>query len=819
MGDAETLLAGLDPEQRAAVEAPRGPVCVLAGAGTGKTRTITHRIAYLVHRGLVAPGQVLAVSFTSRAAGEMRTRLRDLGVHQAQARTFHAATMKQLRYFWPRVVGGDPWQLIDGKMRAIAQAARRVGMSTETEMLRDLAGEIDWAKSSLIAPVDYATAAAKATRDLPAAAAQIVAVYECYEKLKSGARMLDFNDYLLHTAAVFEEHPEVATEFRDRYRCFVVDEYQDVTPLQQRVLDAWLGGRDDLTVVGDANQTIYSFAGAAPHWLLNFPRRYPEATIVRLERDYRSTPEVVSLANQVISGARDRPSGSRLKLIGQRPKGPRPHFAEFDDEPAEAHAVARRIGKLRKAGVPAHEIAVLFRVNGQSEVYEQALTEADIPYLVRGGERFFNRPEVRQAMQAIRAAALTRPRSEPRPADLAAESHPAAEPRLADSARPVAEPRPAAESRPADLSRPVAELRRTAESHPAHPTAAPYSPGPHSATATALAHRAAGVQSRVADPEAPPAPADAEAPPAAAPRPRPFDLLAVVRAVLAPLGLTPQPPAGGAARERWESLSGLLGVADELLTALPEADLRRFSAELDARAEAQHPPTVAGVTLASMHAAKGLEWDAVFLVGLVEGTLPIQHAIGDTPADAAAIEEERRLFYVGITRAREHLWLSWALSRAEGGKRYRRRSRFLNGLMPEDHPAALPARAHGVSGNTLSRQSVKPGCRGCGGALIGTTAIKLGRCAGCPSTVDEELLARLLAWRGARAKQLKVPPYVVFTDATLTAIAEQRPADDAALVSISGIGATKLTRFGADVLALVHGAQSSDHGEDTRSGS
>ncbi|WHT18472.1 ATP-dependent DNA helicase UvrD2 [Crossiella sp. CA-258035] len=748
MGDAETLLAGLDPEQRAAVEAPRGPVCVLAGAGTGKTRTITHRIAYLVHRGLVAPGQVLAVSFTSRAAGEMRTRLRELGVHQAQARTFHAATMKQLRYFWPRVIGGDPWQLIDGKMRAIAQAARRAGMSTETEMLRDLAGEIDWAKSSLVAPVDYPAAAAKATRDLPAAAEQIVTVYQTYEKLKSEARMLDFNDYLLHTAAVFEEHPEVATEFRDRYRCFVVDEYQDVTPLQQRVLEAWLGGRDDLTVVGDANQTIYSFAGAAPHWLLNFPRRYPEAVIVRLERDYRSTPEVVSLANQVISAARDRPSGSRLKLIGQRPKGPRPHFAEFDDEPAEARAVARRIGKLMKAGVPASEIAVLFRVNGQSEVYEQALTEADIPYLVRGGERFFNRPEVRQAMQAIRAAVLTRPR-----------------PRSAD------------------------------DEFPPHPVDAAF---PHHSAQT------------------PPAPPSAEA----APPPRPaasFDLISVVRQVLAPLGLTPQPPAGGAARERWESLSGLVGVADELLTALPEADLRRYSAELEARAEAQHPPTVAGVTLASMHAAKGLEWDAVFLVGLVEGTLPIQHAIGDSAADLAAIEEERRLFYVGITRAREHLWLSWALSRAEGGKRYRRRSRFLNGLMPEDHPAALPARA--VSGNTLSRQPVKPGCRGCGGALVGTTAIKLGRCAGCPSTVDEELLARLLAWRGARAKQLKVPPYVVFTDATLTAIAEQRPADDAALVSISGIGATKLTRFGADVLALVHGAQSSDHGEDTRSGS
>ncbi|MFC5059997.1 ATP-dependent DNA helicase UvrD2 [Saccharothrix xinjiangensis] len=689
MQSMDRLLEGLDPEQRAAVEAPRGPVCVLAGAGTGKTRTITHRIAHLVQRGHVAPGQVLAVTFTARAAGEMRTRLRALGVHGAQARTFHAASLRQLRYFWPRVVGGEPWQLIDrNKLRLVAQAAHRVGLSTESDSLRDLAGEVEWAKASLIAPDDYPAAAGRANRDTPAPAEQVVRVYRTYEELKNKAQLLDFDDLLLHTAAALEEHGDVAEEFRDRYRCFVVDEYQDVTPLQQRVLDAWLGARDDLTVVGDANQTIYSFAGASPRPLLDFPRRFAHATVVRLERDYRSTPQVVELANQVIGSARGRPAGSRLKLIGQRPDGPRPAFTEFDDETLEASAVAQRVKELLDQGVAASEIAVLYRVNAQSEIHEQALAEVGVPYQVRGGERFFQRAEVRQAMVALRAAA---------------------------------------------------------------------------------AHEPSG------------------------------ELPKVVREVLSGIGLTDEPPAGGAAREKWESLLALVELAEELVGQLDGTDLPRFCAELDLRAEAQHPPTVEGVTLASLHAAKGLEWDAVFLVGLVEGTVPIQHADGDD----AAIEEERRLLYVGVTRAREHLWLSWALARAAGGRRYRRRSRFLYGLIPDDHPASRLAAA---KREPLQRKP-KPQCRVCGSALVDSRAVKLGRCASCPSDLDEELLTRLRAWRADRARELKVPAYVVFTDATLVAIAEQRPEDVAGLVSIAGIGAAKLDRYGEDVLGLVRGGR------------
>ncbi|MEU6699658.1 ATP-dependent DNA helicase UvrD2 [Pseudonocardia sp. NPDC046786] len=674
---------GLDPDQRAAVIAPRGPVCVLAGAGTGKTRTITRRIAHLVGQGHVAAGQVLAVTFTARAAGELRTRLRGLDAPGVQARTFHAAALRQLRYFWPQVVGGQPWPLLDGKFRLVGQAAARAGVGTDSDAVRDLSSEIEWAKSSLIAPVDYPAEAARRKRDVPGSAAQVAQVYAGYEELKNAAQALDFDDLLLHTAVALEEHAGPAEEFRSRYRCFVVDEYQDVTPLQQRLLDAWLGDRDDLTVVGDANQTIYTFAGASPRYLLEFPRRFPGAAVVRLQRDYRSTPQIVSCANQLIGAARHRPAGSRLQLVGQLPPGPDPDFSEHDDEPAEAAAVAGRILTLLRDGTPASEIAVLFRINAQSEAFEQALSDAGVPYQVRGGERFFARPEIRRAMVELRSAAP--------------------------------------EQRPGT------------------------------------------------------------------------DLVDVTRAVLgARAGLSDEPPKGATLRAQWESLLALVGVAEELAAAEPDADLARLCTELDTRADSAQAPVVQGVTLASLHAAKGLEWDAVFLVGLADGTLPIGHA-GD---DEHAIEEERRLFYVGITRARRVLSMSWSLSRASGRGPKRRRSRFLYGLIPDSHPASRVAGERRPGG-------ARPRCRVCGTPLFGGTATKLMRCDDCPSDVDLELLDRLKQWRAGEAKQQDVPAFVVLTDATLTAIAEQRPADPAALVGIPGIGAAKLDRYGDAVLALL----------------
>ena len=684
----DAVIADLDDEQRDAVLAARGPVCVLAGAGTGKTRTITHRIAHLVAGGHVAAAQVLAVTFTSRAAGEMRNRLRGMNVGGVQALTFHAAARRQLSYFWPRVVGSTSWQLLDSKFAVVAQAANRARLQVSTDDVRDLAGEIEWAKASLISPEGYAASVAQAARDIPLPAEQVAAVYAGYEKLKAdrdGVTLLDFDDLLLHTAGAIENDAAIAGEFRDRYRCFVVDEYQDVTPLQQRVLDAWLGDRDDLTVVGDANQTIYSFTGASPRYLLDFSRRFPEAAVVRLQRDYRSTPQVVSLANRVIAAARGRMAGSKLQLLGQRPPGPEPVFREHPDEAAEAVAVARAIAALIESGTPAAEIAVLYRINAQSEVYEEALTAAGVAFQVRGGEGFFSRQEIRQSLAALQRAAE----------------------------------------------------RGTAE----------------------------------------------------APLPE------LVRALLEPLGLTAEAPAGVRARERWEALRALADLVDEELAARPDLDLPALVAELRTRADSRHPPTVQGVTLASLHAAKGLEWDAVFLVGLADGTLPISHALSHG-ADSEAVEEERRLLYVGITRAREHLELSWALARAPGGRQSRRPSRFLGGIAPQTRAEAGPAKPRRQRGAT-------PRCRVCNAVLTATTAIMLRRCETCSVDVDEELLATLKEWRLKTSKEMGVPAYVVFTDNTLIAIAESLPADDAALVAIPGIGARKLEQFGADVLELV----------------
>lgn len=690
---ADPLTAELDDEQREAVLAPRGPVCVLAGAGTGKTRTITHRIAQLVAAGHVAAGQVLAVTFTQRAAGEMRSRLRSLdtfthsGVGSVQALTFHAAAHRQLRYFWPRVVGDRRWELMDSKFAVVARAASRCRLNTSTDDVRDLAGEIEWAKASLIGPEDYASAVAAISRDVPLEAAKVADVYAAYEAFKvrdEAVALLDFDDLLLHTAAAIEDDAAVAQEFRDRYRCFVVDEYQDVTPLQQRVLSAWLGERDDLTVVGDANQTIYSFTGASPRFLLDFSRKYPDATVVRLERDYRSTPQVVSLANQVIAAARGRVAGSKLQLSGQRAPGPVPSFRELPDEPAEAAAVAASIARLIEAGTPPSEIAVLYRVNAQSEIYEEALTEAGIAYQVRGGEGFFNRQEIKQAMVALQRAA-----------------------------------------------------ERGAE-------------GP---------------------------------------------LPEVVRGILEPLGLTPEEPVGTRARERWDALTALAQLVDDEVAQRPQLELPGLLAELRTRADSRHPPVVQGVTLASLHAAKGLEWDAVFLVGLVDGTLPISHALSHGP-DSERVEEERRLLYVGITRARVHLALSWALARASGGRQSRKPSRFLNGIAPQTRAAGAPAKARRAKGAPVR-------CRICNKDLTTPAAIMLRRCETCAGDVDEDLLLRLKAWRTDIARELKMPPYIVFSDNTLVAIAEMRPADDAALIAIPGIGARKLEQYGADVLELV----------------
>ncbi|MFE4618795.1 ATP-dependent DNA helicase UvrD2 [Streptomyces sp. NPDC056747] len=699
---ADAVLDGLDPEQREVALALSGPVCVLAGAGTGKTRAITRRIAYGVRAGILQPASVLAVTFTNRAAGEMRGRLRQLGAGGVQARTFHSAALRQLQFFWPKAVGGDMPRLLERKIQLVADAAARCRIRLDRNELRDVTGEIEWAKVTQTVPADYPAAVAKSVRDAPRDPAEISQIYALYEQLKRDRSVIDFEDVLLLTVGILQDRHDIAEQIRRQYQHFVVDEYQDVSPLQQRLLDLWLGDRDNLCVVGDASQTIYSFTGATPDHLLNFRNRHPNATVVKLVRDYRSTPQVVHLANGLLSQARGRAAEHRLELISQRDPGPEPAYTEYADEPAEAEGTARRIRDLIAAGVPAGEIAVLYRINAQSEVYEQALADAGVPYQLRGAERFFERQEVREAGIALRGAA-----------------------------------------------------------------------------------RAGGNDSLLDDAD---------------------DLPSQVRAVLSTKGWTSKPPSGsGAVRDRWESLAALVRLAEDFARAKSGATLSDLVAELDERAAAQHAPTVQGVTLASLHAAKGLEWDAVFLVGLTEGMMPITYAKTDEQ-----VEEERRLLYVGVTRARLHLSLSWSLSRAPGGRASRRPTRFLKGLRPGSGSlGSLAAAGAGGIERGIAGGRRKPRgpvlCRVCGATLTEAGAMKLMRCEDCPSDMDEALYERLRDWRAEQARELAQPAYCVFTDKTLMAIAERVPTTDGELSSISGVGVRKLDRFGAEVLAICAG--------------
>ncbi|HEX8487958.1 MAG TPA: ATP-dependent DNA helicase UvrD2 [Propionibacteriaceae bacterium] len=722
--DPEALLAALDPEQREVASTLSGPVAVIAGAGTGKTRAITHRIAYGVATGAYNPTSVLAVTFTTRAAGELRSRLHALGASGVQARTFHSAALRQAQYFWPRVYGGELPHVLDNRMSLVAEAASRLRVRFDTPRLRDLVSEIAWSKVSNVTAEDYPRLAAAEGRRVAAFDAETIArVFTAYETAKRERSRIDFEDILLCTAALISEHDEVADAVRRTYRHLVVDEYQDVSPLQEAVLNLWRGDRTDLCVVGDPAQTIHTFAGARASYLTDFARRHPATTVIRLVRDYRSTPQVVAAANKIMAGAGGAGLGA-VTLQAQRPSGPAVAFAEAPDESSEAAVVADWLARLAGDGVAYQEMAVLFRINAQSPPIEQALADRQIPYVVRSGERFYERPEVRQALLSLRTEA-----------------------RVADDGQ---------------------------------------------------------------------------------------DVLDRVRVIFSALGWTPAAPDGaGAVRERWESLSALLGVAQDLVASAaatatgrdatdptgagdpsssPPAEpvtLVAISAELDRRAEAQHVPSAQGVTVSTLHSAKGLEWDAVALFGVHEGSLPF--VLANTPEQVA---EERRLLYVGVTRAREHLRVSWSRTR-NGGGTTRNPSRFLEPVLPEKaRVAAAAATANGRRGKSKS-SVLAAHCRSCGQSLGNAAERKLGRHSGCPATYDEDMLARLKEWRRTEAAEHSLPAYCVFTDATLVSIAESRPRSSAELVAIHGLGTTKASKYGESVLAIVAGEAGGQTPEET----
>ncbi|MHA3723236.1 ATP-dependent helicase [Leucobacter sp. HY1910] len=560
----DPILSGLDPDQRDIAEALRGPVVVLAGAGTGKTRAITHRIAHGVRTGVYAPDRVLAVTFTRKAAGELQGRLRALGADGVRAQTFHGAALAQLGHFWPDLVGGAAPQIIPGKSAVLSQVLEAMKLRASGETVRDVAAEIEWRKTSMLSLDDYETRLPDRPLPQGLTAEQLLDVHRGYASLLEERRQIDFEDVLVLMTGMLEAEPRVAMQVRERYRFFTVDEYQDVSPLQHALLSAWLGNRDDLCVVGDASQTIYSFAGASSSYLLGFGVEYPNAREIRLERNYRSTEPVVRLANKLM---RDQPGA--LTLRAHRDTGATagqpaatsaaspapPSFGWFASEADEAAAVAGSVRDAIATGTPPSEIAVLYRTNAQSARFEQALQLAGVNTRVHGAQRFFDRADVRQAVMLIRGEAK------------------------------VGDTRP---------------------------------------------------------------------------------LFQIVSDVLRAGGWTARAPEGAAARDKWEALAAVLSLVDEMPEA---ATIKEFSEELLARQRTQHEPTLQAVTLSAIHAAKGLEWSLVHVVGLAEGVLPIAHAVDD-----AAIDEERRLTYVAFTRAKDSL----RLSGVAGGARGRRLpSRFL----------------------------------------------------------------------------------------------------------------------------------------------
>lgn len=665
MQPAEELLKHLDPDQASAARALRGPVCIRAGAGTGKTRAITYRIAYGVESGVYDPYSVLAVTFTTRAAAQMRSRLRSLGVEGVQARTFHSAALRQLKYFWPTAVGGQLPKIMEYKSSLVKAVASRLGLPHDRAALRDYSAAIEMAAVSMVQPSEYEKWVKQTGVQPPAGIStyDMSDILRLYAEVKRERSVIDFEDVLALTCGMIEERADIATQIRRQYRFFIVDEYQDISPLQKHLLDLWLGERNrDLCVVGDAAQTIYSFAGASPDYLVRFASEYPGAKTVTLSRDYRSTPQIVSLANGVVS--RDKETNSQaVRLTSMRESGKAVRYEVYPDDEAEAYAIAKLIKERINEGAYTSQIAILFRTNAQSSLFEAALARENIKYCVRGAEGFFTRPEIASLMQ--QASMIARRGAK------------------------------------GNIGEIIAELAR-------------------------------------------------------------------------PLGWSNKAPdTQGAVLERWEALNSL--VAQAQLREAAGLTLASLLQEWQELANAQLDPAGGGVTLASIHSAKGLEWNTVFLAGVSEGLVPITQA-----KTVKELAEERRLAYVAVTRARDELFISYAQKRSLDRKVSRTCSRFFSPVWPKEEvvKTALAPVKRTRTKNFLNQASHQ----------------------------ERELFERLRQWRLLLASSLEKPAYTVLSDTTLRDIATVKPQTLKQLSLLRGIGPVKLDKFGAAILKVVRGA-------------
>ena len=662
MGDTD-LLAGLNPSQREAVTTEAAPLCVLAGAGSGKTRVLTRRIAWRVASGSADPRHVLALTFTRRAAAELGARLGALGVrHQVAAGTFHGLAYAQLRRRWADRGERAP-ALLERKVRLLAPLLPR--RSATDVQPADVAAEIEWAKARLVPPGRYEQEAARAGRRPPLPAAAVAALYRRYEEEKRRRGLVDFDDLLLACAVALETDPEFAASQRWRFRHLFVDEFQDVNPAQFRLLQAWLGARSDMFVVGDPNQAIYAWNGADPSYLAGFGDHFPGATVVRLDDNYRSTPQVLAVANALLGGP------SRLRA--HEPDGPLPTVTSYPTDREEAVGTARAVRRRHGAGQPWSGMAVLTRTHAQLVLFEEAFRAAGIPYRVRGSARFLGHPEIRAALDGLRRLPPGTPMEEA----------------LAD--------------------------------------------------VVVLAQEAAAAEA-----------------------------------------------GGGEAAERAANLDNLVRLGREHVAAEPGAVVAGFLAWLAATLRDDEPGadrSADSVDLATLHAAKGLEWAVVFVAGLEQGLMPIGHA--ETPAARA---EERRLLYVGLTRARRELHCSWAEKRTFGERSMSRSpSPYL-----EPIEAAVEALAEGrpVADWRAHLADSRARVRATAGPEVGRNA-------------DPHVLEALKSWRAATARASGVPAYVVFHDTTLAAVAEARPRDRNALLALPGVGPVKVDRYGDELISLV----------------